>query len=104
MRPLTAGRRLCVHCLYALMVPATLVDAVRTSEAQDDPPGLRMITPGLPMVDAVRRARDDGYRIDINNQTDVGVYADTIFHGDSVCTAHFWISVEQARNPKSHLW
>lgn len=101
---MTSSRHLCVHCVYQLSIPATKVDAVRTAEAEDEPPDFRLTAPGARLIAAVRRARDDGYMIVINNQTDTGIYADMIFHGDSVCAAHLWVSVDQARKPRASQW
>lgn len=101
--PLVPGQQMCVHCVYALMIPATRVDARCTQEGQDVAPNLRL-NPGLDLVAAVRRARDEGYSIDINQQHDVGVYAELTFHGDTVCVAHLWISIDQARNPRARVW
>lgn len=95
---LPAGRQLCVFCTYAMLIPATIVEARTPPGAGlDAPPDLRSLLPGPQLVEAARKAREDGCDIMINNNTFCGVYADMTFHGDTVCTAHMWQAIEQAR-------
>lgn len=101
--PLKPGQNLCVHCAYALMIPATLVRLHPAPGMAGVPPELPPF-PGPGMVQAVRQAHDDGFVVEINNDAYCGVYADLQFDGYSVCLSHLWVAVEHIRNPRGSHW
>lgn len=101
--PLAPGQYLCLHCVYALLIPTTQVEARGTYEGQDAAPNLNLL-PGLALIEAARTARDEGYALTINSQPDAGIYADLTFRGDTVCAAHLWVSIEQARGGRGFQW
>lgn len=71
----------CAHCLYALIMPTSVVQV-------DDEAVERTTAPGKAMVRKVREGADAGLFLSINGNEHVGFYAETTYKGTAVCLGH----------------
>ena len=89
----TRWRPLCVGCASAiLMSPAVRVE-FRSSDTRVNPDSLH-----LGLLEEARAAVDDGARVIIDNETDCGVYADTLYRGSAVCARHLPLAIMDYRH------
>ncbi len=83
---------LCAPCLWALCIPATVV------EVDGDPNHRLDVQPGPRMVAAVRAEVDQGRRVTINRYTGAGFYAATAVRGTATCSIHLQEVIYSSRS------
>ena len=84
----TRWRPLCVGCASAILMSAAVRVEFRSSDTRVNPHSL-----GFDLLEEARAAVDDGACVDIDNERDCGVYADTLYRGSAVCVRHLPLAI-----------
>lgn len=77
----------CVRCMLEATIASSRILAHPRGKSPID---LRAshFTGSPELIEAMRQAKRDGHRVELNMYPDVGVFAETTWEGDAVCLAH----------------